>query len=240
MRITVFNGSPKAERGNTHVMVREFLRGAEEGGADVENVFLAGKEIKSCLGCYTCWTKTPGVCVHRDDMGELLSKFVASDVVAFATPLYVDNVSGIMKMFMDRLIPIADPHIVRDENGECRHPQRHPKPRKMVVISNCGFPEQSHFQVLRLYFGRVARNTHMEVIAELYRSAGALLTTAEPGLRLFIENYKRLVRRAGKEVAEKMKLSDETATLLEQPLVPSPDFVDIYIERANRMWDAMR
>ena len=240
MKITAFNGSPKAERGNTHVMVEEFLRGAGEAGAESENVFLAKKEIKPCMGCYACWAKTPGVCVQKDDMAELLSKFIASDVIVFATPLYVDNVTGIMKTFMDRLIPLGDPHIEKDEKGECRHPQRYPKSRMMAVISNCGFPEQSHFQVLRLYFRRVARNMHSEVIAELYRSAGGLLTIGDPRLQPFIESYKELLRKAGREVVEHMRLSDETMAQLERPLIPAPNYVDIYIKEANKVWDRRR
>jgi multimeric flavodoxin WrbA len=237
MKITIFNGSPKAERGNTHVMVQEFMKGAAEGGAEVENVFLAGRQIGSCTGCYSCWMQTPGECIQRDAMDELLPKVLSTDILGFATPLYVDNVSGIMKMFLDRLIPIADPHIEKDEQGECRHPQRLRKLRKMVIISNCGFPEQSHFQVLRIYFRRVARNTHSEVIAEMYRGAGSLLTSTEPSLQPFLEGYKALLRKAGKEVAENWKLSKETAAALEKPLAPIPNFTDLYVQRANKYWD---
>ncbi len=237
MKIMIFNGSPKGERGNTHIMVREFMKGAVEGGAEVENVFLADKRIAECNGCYSCWMKTPGECVQRDDMDELLAKYLACDIVGFASPLYVDNVTGIMKTFLDRLIPIADPHIEKDEQGECRHPQRMRKLRKMIVISNCGFPEQSHFQVLRLYFRRMARNTHSEVIAEMYRGAGGLLSSRDPRLQPFIEAYKALLRKAGKEVAEHWKLSKETAAELEKPFVPGPNFTDGYIQEANKYWD---
>jgi multimeric flavodoxin WrbA len=233
MRIVAFNGSPHAAKGNTHVMVREFLAGAEEGGAETEIVFLAEKEIKHCIGCFACWVKTPGVCIHKDDMAELLEKYTSADVIVFATPLYVDNVGGIMKNFMDRLVPLADPHFEKDENGETRHVKKPGESPKLVVISNCGYPEQSHFQVLRLLFQRIARNFHSEVIGEIYRGAGAVLTSPRADLKMLVSGYKRLLRNAGRELVEDGHLSDVTTNALEKQLIPT----DIYIAAGNKMWD---
>ncbi|MDD4857295.1 MAG: flavodoxin family protein [Candidatus Krumholzibacteria bacterium] len=237
MRITAFNGSPKAERGNTNVMVEAFLAGAREAGAEIENVFLSRKKIGPCKACNACWMKTPGRCAQRDDMDELLEKFAASDVVVFATPVYVDNVTGLMKNFMDRLIPIADAHWEKDENGECRHVRRHDKPAKIAVISNCGFPQQSHFQVLRLLFRRLSRNIHAEVIAEIYREAGALLSAPAPDLQSLVSNYREVLRKAGREVVEHSRLSAATAAELERPLLPSGNFVDEYMKLVNQRCD---
>lgn len=233
MKITLFNGSPKAEKGNTHVMAEEFAQGAVKAGAEVETVFLVRKNIKHCMGCFHCWFTEPGVCVTKDDMRELLVKFASSDIVVFATPLHVDNVTGIMKNFIDRLVPLADPRFEKDENGECRHILRIAKPPKIAVISNCGFPEQSHFQVLKLLFRRMARNLHSEVIAEIYRGGGAILSEAPLLLKPMLWKYKSHLRRAGGEVAGHMKISEATAAGLEAKIVPDK----FYIAGANKSFD---
>ena len=232
MKMVAFNGSPRAEKGNTHVIVEAFLKGAATAGAEVENIFLARKEINPCRGCLACWLKTPGHCVTNDDMAELLEKFSSCDVVVFATPLYVDNVTGLMKNFMDRFMPGADPHFSKDKNGECRH-NATIKPPKFVVISNCGFPEISHFQVLKLLFKRVARNFNTEVIGEIYRSGGALLADHPVVLKPLIYRYKQLVRKAGQQIVNNGRISEELQMLLEKPLLPK----HVYIEQANRYFD---
>ena len=237
MRITIFNGSPHKEQGNTHIMVKTFTAGAQEAGAKVENIFLTDQEINPCIGCLACWVKTPGRCIHRDAMDQLLPKIAESDVIGFATPLYVDNVSGIMKNFMDRCTPMVDPHMETDEHGETRHVGIHDKPRYVLAISNCGFPEQSHFEVLRVLFRRVARNMDCRLLAEIYRGGGPLLASTDPEVRPFVEQYKVLLHAAAREAVSQLGLCQDTVTRLEQPLLPNPDYAKIYRERINRRFD---
>ena len=237
MKITVFNGSAQAERGNTHIMVETFLQGAQKAGAEVENILLANQDIHPCKACKACWLKTPGQCFQRDDMDELLPKFTSSEIVGFATPVYVDNVTGIMKNFMDRLIPTGDPHWEKDEHGECRHVKRHKNPKSFIAIANCGFPEQSHFQVLHVLFRRMARNIGCDLAAEIYRGGGGLLSSSEPEVRPFIENYKELLRKAGTEVVEGLRLEEDTIGQLEKPLLPIENYTDEFMKRVNQICD---
>jgi multimeric flavodoxin WrbA len=235
MKVTIFNGSPRGKKGNTHLMVKEFSKGAVLGRAEVENIFLVKKKIRPCRGCFTCWIKTPGICLIKDDMAELIQKFGESDIVVFATPVYVDNVTGIMKNFMDRLIAGIDPHFEKDEGGESVHISRREKQPKLVVISNCGFPEQSHFQVLELLFRRIARNMRSEVIGEIYRSGGGILREAPLILKPAISKYKKLLQTAGMEIVEKQRLSEETRLKLERPFVPDEQ----YIAASNERFDVL-
>jgi multimeric flavodoxin WrbA len=215
-------------------MVGKFLDGAKKSGAETREILLAEKRIAHCRGCFSCWVLTPGKCAIDDDMAWLIREFSESDIAVFATPLYVDNVSGTMKDFMDRLIPVLDPHAETGPNGETRHFLRNGKSPKIVVISNSGFPEQSHFHVLRLLFGRVARNLQSEVIAEIYRGAGPLLKSAPPGLEGEVGDYMSLLETAGMETSRDGRLSQKTKDLLEKPLMPAGNYLALLNEDFDR------
>lgn len=232
MKITAFNGSPKADRGNTHVMVSALLEGAAEAGASTESVLLAKKKIGHCIGCFTCWTKTPGKCVLKDDMEDLLKLYMASDIVIMASPLYVDHVTGIMKDFMDRSIPLVCPQFEPGDAGQTRHVARYKKYPAVVWVSNCGFPEKGQFEVLRLCCERDIRNNKAEILAEIYRSQGPLLTVKAPPFQAALNRYKDLLRRAGKEIVVNRKIPADLKAELDKPLMPEGE----YAKRANASW----
>ena len=108
MKVLAINGSPRGAIGKYRGFLKPFLKGCEEAGAEIETIYLKDKDIKHCSGCFTCWTKTPGKCIHKDDMEELLDKISQADIMVYATPLYYYTVTGIMKDFMDRMIPLSN------------------------------------------------------------------------------------------------------------------------------------
>lgn len=236
MKVIAINGSPKGQSSNTNIMVNAFLAGAEEAGAKTDNIFLAEKNINHCRGCFSCWLNEEKKCVIKDDMEEVLGGLLGVDILVLASPLYFDNISGILKTFMDRSIVGADPHFDKDANGECRHFKLPDVPSpKLVMISNCGFPERSHFQVISHWIKRAALNMHTEVIGEIYATQGGLLSTDIEGLRPVINNYLSYLKKAGQEIAIKMKISEETNKVLEQNFVPE----EIYIREANLYFDSL-
>jgi|GEM_PF-43743 len=234
MKILAINGSPRGRRSNTDRILQPFLEGAQEAGAETETVYLKDLKINHCLGCFTCWTKTPGVCVHKDDMAALLPKVRRADVVVYATPLYVFTVSGLMKDFMDRLLPLADPHIVQ-RGAHYTHPPRYtdgPSVRKVVLISNCGFPERHHFSGLVETFRCYTDDPDTELAATIFCAGGELL--AHEVLRESLQWYTDAARRAGWEFVTYGHILPETQAVLDTPLAEP----EVYARMANGWWDS--
>lgn len=86
--------------GNTEILVRESLAKAQEAGAEVELVTLAGKTIAPCDGCRSCLETRE--CRIRDDMQDIYPKLLAADGIIFGTPVYFWGVTAQAKALMDR------------------------------------------------------------------------------------------------------------------------------------------
>jgi len=231
IKILAIQGSPRPKVSNTEVLLQEFLKGARSQGAATETVYLKEKKIKFCIGCYTCWTKTPGICIHKDDMSEILRKIQECDIIVYATPLYNYNVTGLFKVFQDRTLPLLDPHIIKVGNAH-RHPTRYATKRKMVLISNCGFPEVKHFDGLRKVFHTMEENGYVPLVGEILVPAGELLR--QESLKGMMRNILETVFRAGVEVVRDGRVSREAEEIVQKPVLSPQDIIAM----ANIMWDS--
>lgn len=235
MKITIFYSSIHKTRGNTYVIIDAFAQGARAANATVDIVFLAEKEIQPCMACLKCWTKTPGKCVIPDDMASLLNQFMESDIVVMATPVYIHNVTGIMKTFLDRMMPIIDPHLVKMENGYTGHVKKHQTYPKFGLIATGAFPEQKCCEFVSQYFNRLALELYSDVVFEICRGQAILLKMGEKTpLGPMVDEYKNNIGKAGREVVENLKISDATANQIDQLFITE----EMYIEQANHYWDS--
>ena len=195
-KIVVFDGGARNKKlSKTTLMVDKFVQGAEFAGAQASVYKLSELDIHRCDGCYTCWTKTPGECVHKDIMDELRLAYRSADLVVFASPLYIFNVTGTMKNFMDRLLPILKPYMLLDEHdGHILHPDRFPEygEQAIVVMSASGFPDiDNNFDGLKAMYRTWAshsENTHL--MGEFFLPAAELL--AQP----IYADRKKIVEQA--------------------------------------------
>ena len=92
-------GSPRDR--NTACMLKTVLAAA---GPDHELILLKDKNIRPCRACGGCFHTHK--CVVDDDMQELYAKLTKADIVVLGSPTYFGNVTGLMKNFMDRCLPL--------------------------------------------------------------------------------------------------------------------------------------
>ena len=98
-------GSPR-KNGTTATVVDKMIAGLLEKGVDVKRYGLGTLDINYCRGCHAC--EESGRCVQRDDMDLVLGDLFAADIVLVASPSYWGDVTGQLKVFIDRCTPLCN------------------------------------------------------------------------------------------------------------------------------------
>lgn len=222
MKVLAVNSGPRPDKESYTVMLLNLLvEGMREAGAEVEVVNLREKKIRNCIGCFTCWTKTPGRCLHKDDMTlELFPKFLASDLIIYATPLYFHTINAALAAFMERTLPAALPFFEEGEDGKTFHPMRYQVPPS-VLLSVCGFPEASEFDAMLEFFERT-RHGEARPVAAICRAGASLLSVPQLGAKA--REVFDATKQAGRELVYNMQIAPETLARITQPLGDAKTF----------------
>jgi len=234
MKVMALNSSPRGDgQSKTALMLKSLVEGMDEAGAEVTTVSLGKKTIKPCAGCFNCWTKTPGTCIHKDDMArELFPQWLEADLAVYASPLYHYTVNSVMKAFIERTLPALEPFFIPNGNRTV-HPLRR-RPPKVALLSVAGFPEESVFEQLSSWVNFIfGRNSVHEnsLVAEIYRPMSEAL--AIPYFQEKAAEVLDATRQAGRELVTDLKVSAETTARIRQPMVDDPAAL---LEIGNLMW----
>lgn len=232
-KIVAIQASPRNNQtSKTEIVLQSFLKGCKEAGAEVETIYLREKTIEHCIGCYSCWTKTPGKCIHQDDAEEITKKIYTSDCVIYASPLYHFNVYSLLKKYMERTLPVLYPYLVPRADGATTHPLREGyKTPYTVIMGVCGFPEVSHFDAFSHTFHKLAQAGDGKIIAEIYRPASE--TLAVPIFSEMSRNVLKTLQTAGKELITTGTIRSE----LTEEIARMDYDVEQMRQQANLFWD---
>ena len=235
MNCLILKSSPRGKNAGSSRLADAFAQGLNEAGAEVSEVILKEKDIRHCTGCYTCWTKTPGICSLKDDMRELLKMYSTSDLVVYATPLYYFSVPGLLKDFMDRKLPLLSPALV-EQGDRTVHHQRSAHARKYALISTAGFPEKS-------VFDNLVRVFEMEIPEPEKNFAGKILIAGAEPLYLdrspgAFDELLDLVRKAGRETALKGRITAETDRNIDEYQRQRIGDKERFNSGANQYWES--
>lgn len=85
---------------NTYRLLVQIQQKLAQNGVEVEIFSLYDYNIQDCFGCEKCIMQDD--CVHHDDAELLMNKMVAADGIILSSPVYLQQVSGKLKNFIDR------------------------------------------------------------------------------------------------------------------------------------------
>jgi len=100
MRILLISSSPRKEKSQTFFLAKEVLK-AFPVNVITEAIHLCDLKIEFCRHCESCHRKIMR-CPINDDVGMILEKMLKTDGIIFASPNYINQITGSMKAFWDR------------------------------------------------------------------------------------------------------------------------------------------
>ncbi|MGI6212439.1 MAG: flavodoxin family protein [Anaerovoracaceae bacterium] len=223
MKTLLITASPHRGRSTTRKIADAFLRGA--GCEDPEVIDLYACDIAPCQGCLTCWFKTPGECIQKDDAPKILKKIDESDLVVWAAPLYFFGLPSELKRLIDRMLSRLKPPIYDDIMGHATHPGFGEFPCRHVYITSGAFPDvKGNFDAAEFQMKRtLGYDTPMIACCE----ATLFLYKKRDDLLQYARDYLALTEQAGREFAADGKISDETLSRLNQPMMERQKYIDL-------------
>jgi multimeric flavodoxin WrbA len=233
MRILAINSSHRGKKGKTQFFLERIFHGAQGAGAECQLATLAELKINRCLGCRECQASQHHLqCVYHDKDGArwVFEQMAAADLLIFATPIYMMNMTGLMKTLLDRLFSTMDAADGRlSESGLIHHhidPAISSKP--FVSLTVCANLETESSKAVPAYFHTYSRFMNAPQAGVLVRNGADLFggledpaTTARfPKMLDVVEAYEQ----AGRELATLGHIRRATQRRANQEVVSLPMF----------------
>ena len=193
MKTLGISTSPRL-RGNSDLLLREALSGAESAGSHTEYIHLPDYDIAPCIECNACYSR--GECKIHDDFQQLTQKMLDADRLIFATPVFFMNVCAQAKIFIDRSQCLwAYKYILNKKLFETD------RDRRAMVIAVGGSKSKKQFEcisfTMKYYFDALDMNyfsnlfinkvddfgeinKQPEALKEAFRLGKELITTESP------------------------------------------------------------
>ena len=151
-------------------------------------------------------------------MKPLLYDYQTADIVCFGSPVFSWNMTGLLKNFVDRLVPLKSPLMI-EQSGHFDMADAKKREQKYVAVSNCGFPGDNNFAIIKAAFS-ICNPT-----LEIYRNCGKLLKSKQETVQPIVEKYLAVVKKAGYEMISTGDVSEETKAALDMPLMTTAEYV---------------
>jgi len=137
VKVLVLNANPKAEYDKFDLYLKALQHTLENEKHETKLIMLRSLQLHDCIGCYTCWVKTPGICCFDDGIDEILKEYLAADIVIYASPVIMSYVSALLKRVTDRMLPVMHPFLKLKEDRMSHFLRYSHYPKPFLLLDSC-------------------------------------------------------------------------------------------------------
>jgi multimeric flavodoxin WrbA len=162
IKVLGISTSPRL-KGNSDLLLRQSLAGAESAGAETEYIRLCDLNIAPCVECNSCYKH--GTCSIEDDYEMFSSKMLEADRLIFATPIFFMTVCAQAKALIDRCQCLwAHKYVLKQPLITAG------RDRRAMVIAVGGTKSKKMFESIRLTFKYFLDVLEMNYVSNLFVS----------------------------------------------------------------------
>ena len=208
MNVLVISGSPR--RKDSYQVCMEIWKELKkyDSGIELEYLQLSQSSISECRGCAICFQKSELLCPCKDDeIGSIKEKMKNADAIILSSPVYAYQVTGQMKLFIDRLSYLF------------HRPEFCGKPVLIVVTTDGGGSKQV-YKYLKMTVSGWAMDLvgDVQIISPMYFENREPKSVFKFNKRIYAKGQKR-IKILAKKLYEKMRQRNRKA----------PTFYDIFL-----------
>jgi multimeric flavodoxin WrbA len=100
MKIVMINGSPRKNGATARILKKMQEKLEHKPDVSISYYHLDEYSLLDCSGCLSCYSR--GTCHLKDDLESINTKVAESDALIIGSPVYVSNVPGTLKRYIDR------------------------------------------------------------------------------------------------------------------------------------------
>ncbi|MCB0082914.1 MAG: flavodoxin family protein [Caldilineaceae bacterium] len=158
MKGLILDGGLHAQATTSHL--RSVLEGiGNQLGWHVQSLVLREEKIAYCLGCFECWTSSPGLCRIDDEGRAVADAVIHSDLVIYLTPVTFGGYSSVLKKAIDRNIYLISPFFTKID-GEVHHQVRYEHYPMILGVGSLPQPDPGQAAIFAKLIERNAITMH--------------------------------------------------------------------------------
>jgi len=213
-RVVVVSGSPKMKKGHTERILKPFVDGMKEAGADVDLFYVKQLDIRPCKGDFYCWNTNPGACLIDDDMQSVYPVLKRADILVLATPVYIP-LPGEMQNFLNRICPLIDPVLTKRNDRTRVRLRSDVRIKKIVLVSSSGWWEVGNFGTVLRIAKEIASDLSVEFVGAVLRPHAFML--AKGGKKA--DRVLEAAKESGRQLVATGRMSKRSLDAVAKPLI---------------------